>query len=191
MKTVLVPSGAAFALLWASLAAPAVAVPLPSDSLQVGNSPTEFLIEGTEGGPNPLSQSVVISEPGQNITGFRDILLLEPGTTETSDLVNASITNVPGVGFVLDVALTSDNETPLSFGGIVFESIPETGAVQDLGPAFTDAFDLNTPLPAINVRSDLHDVPEPSTWALMLMGFLGLGFAALRRSRKDDAIAAG
>jgi hypothetical protein len=29
-------------------------------------------------------------------------------------------------------------------------------------------------------------VPEPSTWALMLLGFAGLGFGAFRRSRKGD-----
>jgi PEP-CTERM motif len=29
-------------------------------------------------------------------------------------------------------------------------------------------------------------VPEPSTWALMLIGFSGLGWAALRRGRKPS-----
>ena len=29
-------------------------------------------------------------------------------------------------------------------------------------------------------------VPEPSTWALMLTGFAGLGYAAFRRRRKED-----
>ncbi len=29
-------------------------------------------------------------------------------------------------------------------------------------------------------------VPEPSTWALMLLGFAGLGYAAFRRRRKED-----
>jgi PEP-CTERM motif len=29
-------------------------------------------------------------------------------------------------------------------------------------------------------------IPEPSTWAMMLMGFAGLGFAAYRRGRKGD-----
>jgi hypothetical protein len=33
-------------------------------------------------------------------------------------------------------------------------------------------------------------VPEPSTWAMMLLGFAGLGFAGYRRSRKASAIAA-
>jgi len=31
-------------------------------------------------------------------------------------------------------------------------------------------------------------VPEPSTWAMMLMGFAGLGFAGYRRSRKGHAL---
>ena len=30
-------------------------------------------------------------------------------------------------------------------------------------------------------------VPEPSTWAMMLMGFVGLGYAAFRRARKETA----
>jgi hypothetical protein len=33
-------------------------------------------------------------------------------------------------------------------------------------------------------------VPEPSTWAMMLMGFAGLGFAARRNARKTVSLAA-
>ncbi len=36
----------------------------------------------------------------------------------------------------------------------------------------------------------LTAVPEPSTWAMMLAGFAGLGFAGYRRARKTDATAA-
>jgi hypothetical protein len=32
-------------------------------------------------------------------------------------------------------------------------------------------------------------VPEPSTWAMMLLGFAGLGFAGYRRTRKPRSIA--
>jgi hypothetical protein len=32
-------------------------------------------------------------------------------------------------------------------------------------------------------------VPEPSTWAMMMLGFVGLGFAAFRRA-KARALAA-
>ena len=33
-------------------------------------------------------------------------------------------------------------------------------------------------------------VPEPSTWAMMMLGFVGLGYAAFRRSAKSRALAA-
>jgi hypothetical protein len=29
-------------------------------------------------------------------------------------------------------------------------------------------------------------IPEPATWAMMLIGFTGLGYAAFRRSAKDQ-----
>jgi hypothetical protein len=32
-------------------------------------------------------------------------------------------------------------------------------------------------------------VPEPSTWAMMILGFAGVGFMAYRRSRKDHGVA--
>ena len=34
-------------------------------------------------------------------------------------------------------------------------------------------------------------VPEPSTWALMVLGFAGLGFAGYRRANKSRAATAG
>jgi PEP-CTERM motif len=33
-------------------------------------------------------------------------------------------------------------------------------------------------------------VPEPSTWAMMMLGFAGLGYAAFRRSAKARTLAA-
>jgi len=35
------------------------------------------------------------------------------------------------------------------------------------------------------IRGFLHAVPEPSTWAMMILGFAGVGFMAYRRSRKN------
>jgi hypothetical protein len=32
-------------------------------------------------------------------------------------------------------------------------------------------------------------IPEPSTWAMMILGFAGVGFMAYRRSRKNDGLA--
>jgi hypothetical protein len=35
----------------------------------------------------------------------------------------------------------------------------------------------------------LVGVPEPSTWAMMAIGFVGLGYAAFRRNSKGRALA--
>jgi hypothetical protein len=50
-----------------------------------------------------------------------------------------------------------------------------------LDSGFTFAFTNVTPAPA---------APEPSTWAMMLIGFAGLGYAGCRASRKGAALAA-
>jgi PEP-CTERM motif-containing protein len=36
----------------------------------------------------------------------------------------------------------------------------------------------------ITITFDNNGVPEPSTWAMMLIGFGGLGFVAYRRQKK-------
>jgi hypothetical protein len=44
---------------------------------------------------------------------------------------------------------------------------------------------LDSPAPA-----PLSGIPEPSTWAMMILGFVGLGFMAYRRKSKPALIAA-
>jgi hypothetical protein len=39
------------------------------------------------------------------------------------------------------------------------------------------------------IISQIAAVPEPSTWAMMILGFAGVGFMAYRRSRKSSAMA--
>ena len=89
--------------------------------------------------------------------------------------MSATIHGSPTDGFRLDVELTSDSESPLISTGVA--SLDETGLPQDLTASFNSLFDLNTSLPTITVMSDLDGVPEPATWAMMLLGFAGLAFA--------------
>ena len=39
---------------------------------------------------------------------------------------------------------------------------------------------------ALSGTGDAHAIPEPSTWAMMLLGFAGLGYAAWRGGRKGS-----
>ena len=36
-------------------------------------------------------------------------------------------------------------------------------------------------------KSQIASAPEPSTWAMMLVGFAGLGYAGYRRARRSHA----
>jgi hypothetical protein len=50
-----------------------------------------------------------------------------------------------------------------------------------------DGFFLNNgiqPFPGNQaLRMEVEAIPEPSTWAMMLVGFAGLGFAGYRKTR--------
>jgi hypothetical protein len=70
----------------------------------------------------------------------------------------------------------------------IFAGGSVTDTVIDLGSNFGPDIDLT-----INGFGDIafggavEAVPEPSTWAMMLIGFAGLGFAGYRRARAGHA----
>ena len=41
--------------------------------------------------------------------------------------------------------------------------------------------------PSTDLQSSFSGVPEPSTWALMLLGFAGLGYAGFRKAQSGRA----
>jgi PEP-CTERM motif len=60
---------------------------------------------------------------------------------------------------------------------LLLGTVTEMGKLQDVGKFFGVAND------EIRFLSDLN-VPEPSTWVMMLLGFAGLGYAGFRRASK-------
>ncbi len=79
--------------------------------------------------------------------------------SDVSDTLNTRATIVDGRAFALTGAVTLEDNT--------FWSHRKYGAVADSITALT--------------------APEPSTWAMMLIGFCGLGFAGARRTKLRDA----
>ena len=51
----------------------------------------------------------------------------------------------------------------------------------------TDIFSLEEPVAMNNI---VVGTPEPSTWAMMLLGFAGMGFVAYRKSGTKKALSA-
>ena len=84
-------------------------------------------------------------------------------------------TNAPSLGQVLDLTFTG---SLVGFtGGTITGQVVTTS-------------DLGVALFVVNPGGSITAVPEPSTWAMMLLGFAGLGYAGWRGSRKAGSVAA-
>jgi hypothetical protein len=67
-------------------------------------------------------------------------------------------------------------------------AVPDFVGARD-STAFTSIL-VTTPDSVLNLNNFVYAVPEPSTWAMMLLGFLGLGFMAYRRKASPALMAA-
>jgi hypothetical protein len=65
-----------------------------------------------------------------------------------------------------------------------------TGPTLYTGPESAPIFRAGDFLVSTGSLTGTAAVPEPSTWAMMLIGFAGLGYASRRASRKSAAVAA-
>ncbi len=102
----------------------------------------------------------------------------------------------PGFNVSLSIdsyALNGDlSVVPVSFEDFIYDytgyGTLSTSSTSGMVPGPDD--DTSNPLFPDGGSSSAPPVPEPSTWAMMLAGFGGLGFAALRRRRASAARAA-
>ena len=70
-------------------------------------------------------------------------------------------------------------------GGFAFVGFEDTAGY--IGRALVTDIDLNSTVVTVD-NLEVQSVPEPSTWAMMLIGFAGLGFA-FRHSRRRVSLA--
>lgn len=132
-------------------------------------------LDTPQGGPNsPIAQS----NPADTNEFFYDFL--DPSTTMTLNLFGTptgdhSIALVAGGNFVADTgfsfAYVSTDCTGVSSCGQ--NNVGLTPGATIFGP--------------VDVFASFSTVPEPSTWALMLLGFAGIGFVGYRRARVPRA----
>jgi hypothetical protein len=113
-------------------------------------------------------------------------------TVDITSIDLAGILSLPGNpldGFGLKLALNpmdlSSGTTTIGADGAVFQ-------ITSFFDVFVDVTLENlagTPIASARLPGiTLLAVPEPSTWAMMLAGFAGLGFAAYRRARAVTAL---
>jgi hypothetical protein len=84
-------------------------------------------------------------------------------------------------GFTITSSSIADIYQPNGFFGVT-DLAPFTTVLVSSG---TEALYLND----VAFGAAVSAIPEPSTWAMMILGFAGIGFLSYRRSRRSAAIA--
>jgi|HubBroStandDraft_4_1064222.scaffolds.fasta_scaffold211820_2 hypothetical protein len=111
--------------------------------------------------PLLLDQWIKVSEPGAGALGFSDFVGIPTSGT---------------IAFVSDPADRLPDFT-------IFRTVAETSSKIDVSDLLSA--DARAAGFTVSFQSDFEaTVPEPSTWAMMLLGFAGLGWLARARRRK-------
>jgi hypothetical protein len=99
---------------------------------------------------------------------------------------NTMISSVKDLGFVTQSTIVFDVYEASTINPITISDLINS-------PAGFDVTGIVSPVTGGNVTivgSLLPAVPEPSTWAMMILGFAGIGFMAYRRKSKPELMAA-
>ena len=153
--------------------------------LDARNTPNGFSVDLNGNGPGAISQTFFLGA-GSYTIGFYLSGNPDGGqSAKTVDVTLGSAIFTDDPYFTYDTTINSDHNllyvqesfTGPVVGGLVtltFAGDPNNGAY---GPVVGD----------VTVTAA---VPESSTWAMMLLGFCGLGFMAYRRKLTDTALMA-
>ena len=96
-----------------------------------------------------------------------------PGTASTISFGNGIFSSLsitaPNLGF-------TQFSSPTLFSGLPSAPMFSTGSFTLINPFFGNG--------NLSISAVVAAVPEPSTWAMMILGFAGVGFMAYRRKNK-------
>jgi hypothetical protein len=140
---------------------------------------------------NPLTSGNVLVFTLPSLTFTGNVNILDP-TGAVSDRLR----------WIAPDGSSTECPTSACANRLIFYSFDSNGAPADVGPMTVTAttftatehadgtFSFPVPPPGVNVYDGTSSgaVPEPSTWAMILIGFAGLGFA-FRQSRRKMSFA--
>jgi hypothetical protein len=170
--------------------------------------PVTYNIEGTIGGSingssfGPTNYDItLIGDPNSSAGSFSSGVFTLDLTSGSASAVAETLPLSSPV-FTLNgssglLSLFQNNTLLLTFN-LSAQSVSEiTGSPTSFTADGTDAtfFNLSSLAPGLNIVTDTGAgvvftaaVPEPSTWAMMILGFCGVGFMAYRRKPSGPAL---
>jgi hypothetical protein len=135
---------------------------------------------GTLNAPPPYTSTGTLTAAGVSAFTFESTPVIQSGSALAHDTITgAGLTDfMNGAGGPI-IAGTTDG------AGYIMYSALTTSGFHDSGNSLTDDVIAYTAQGA-----PVNAVPEPSTWAMMILGFASVGFMAYRRKSKPAMIAA-
>jgi PEP-CTERM motif len=162
--------------------------------------PTEFVIDyaGNAYSNTPELTAASFSalqglNAANSITVDFNAIDVSPNATPGANSIVFSITNSSDASVFTETLSTSDTSVTIPGGTLAagqsysFDLLFDDRIVDTSDPdvLLTQFYDTHT----AGAFSTAGAVPEPSTWAMMVIGFGGLGFAVARRGRKQGLTA--
>jgi hypothetical protein len=146
--------------------------------------------------------AVVVLEEFVGVVCFCDALPTDARSTDTTTLVDfGSPLGAYYLGYSAVLDVFSDGSQSLTINNHTVHYMPTVGTiwaeflVDNLGDNFIvwrnnlpNLLGIFETAVICDVVDPVPGVPEPSTWAMMLIGFAGLGFTAYRRTKKSAAV---
>jgi hypothetical protein len=109
---------------------------------------------------------------GQPGVVFNDVIAINPASPQSGVTISGdTITDVVSIA-----SLASTGFASTSYGFSFWPALISSGSIPEFAPdnaTFT---------------ASVAAVPEPSTWAMMILGFFGIGFMAYRRKQDGPAL---
>jgi hypothetical protein len=157
-----------------------------------------FNLDTTPGTNSPPSTISYSTAPSVNLNGGpanSTIVtgLTALGTFTAPPFTSGNPTHPPTFEFAVQFGNTNGNTTAIQYNQLTFEvsgmQVANLEALEGTNLWFAaDIWNTNSGGAAGltgNVAATISAVPEPSTWAMMILGFFGIGFMAYRRKNRS------
>jgi PEP-CTERM motif len=138
--------------------------------------------------------TTTLSVGGYQVPSFEQVEFNSVTTGGGPNLLGGTWTLVPAASGSITYTFSDGTGVPaLDFGAVVaglYDTYSQTFATTP-GATYEYAFEFSNPGgPSgllVTTTGSAWVIPEPSTWAMMLLGFAGLGYAGYRRARERRA----